>query len=218
MHRTQSGNVLFLILIAVALFAALSYAVTSSTRSGGGSGDAEKRNVDAAALIQYPVSVQVAVQRQILSNNISASNLLFDAPADFGSMTPAQLARQVFHPTGGGAVYQSGWWFGSCDSIRNVGLSGSGANTNLDIMAYKSIPTVTICNEINSKLGLPATSTATQLYSTYQYQPQMTLAFPGICNGGAGFELSQTEFQGAQRGCYQDGDWGYLYYHVLVAR
>ena len=218
MDQTQSGNVLFLILIAVALFAALSYAVTSSTRSGGGSADSEKRNVDAAALIQYPVSVQTAVQRQMLSNNVSASSLYFDPPTAFGSMTAAQLARQVFHPSGGGAIYQSDWWFGSCDGIRDVGTSGSGANAYLDIIAFKNIPSLALCNEINSKLGLPSTSTASMQATNYQYQPQMTVAFPGICNGGAGIEMAQTEFRGSQRGCYQDGDWGYLYYHVLVAR
>ena len=64
----------------------------------------------------------------------------------------------------------------------------------------------------------PSTSAASMQATNYQYQPQMTVAFPGICNGGAGIEMAQTEFRGSQRGCYQDGDWGYLYYHVLVAR
>lgn len=213
--QDNSGNVLFLILVAVALFAALSYAVTQSTRAGGGSADKEKLTTDSASIIQYPVSLQTAVTRQIIANGTDASNLLFDAPSTFGAMTAAQLARQAFHPTGGGAVYQSGWWIGSCDGIRDIGRSGAVANINQDIIASRPV-SLEICKTINTRLGI--TTALPQMYTTYQYSPQMTLAFPGICNGGTGGEITQAEFRGKHQGCYQDGDWGYIYYHVLVPR
>ena len=47
----QRGNILFLILLAVVLFAALSYAVTSSTQGGGRNASAERMSLDASQII-----------------------------------------------------------------------------------------------------------------------------------------------------------------------
>jgi hypothetical protein len=60
--RGQSGNVLFLILIAVALFAALSYAVSNSNR-GSGDVSAQKAAILAASVIQYADSIYGGISR-----------------------------------------------------------------------------------------------------------------------------------------------------------
>jgi hypothetical protein len=65
--RAQNGNVLFLILIAVALFAALSYAVTRSTRSGGKGIAEEKVTIGASRIMQFTALLRSEVQRLRLS-------------------------------------------------------------------------------------------------------------------------------------------------------
>ena len=59
----QSGNVLFLILIAVALFGALSYAVTQSTRSTSGGVDNETQTINTAVFLNYIVAIRTAAAR-----------------------------------------------------------------------------------------------------------------------------------------------------------
>ena len=58
----QKGNALFLILIAVALFAALSYAVTQSGRGGSGI-DKEQAEFVAAKLFNFTTAFQTGVDR-----------------------------------------------------------------------------------------------------------------------------------------------------------
>jgi type II secretory pathway pseudopilin PulG len=81
MHTTNksAGNVLFLILIAVALFAALSYVVTQSTRTSGRDVTAEKAKLVAARYLQKINEYVVAINRLKLSG--SYDQVLFDNSA-----------------------------------------------------------------------------------------------------------------------------------------
>lgn len=65
MKSSQSGNVLFLILIAVALFAALSYVVTQSTRSGQGSISNERAALFTSSFLSYSVAISTRINRLI---------------------------------------------------------------------------------------------------------------------------------------------------------
>lgn len=106
--KREAGNALFLILIAVALFAALSYAVTNSGR---GSGNIDRENFSLAfAEVQDIIGqYQYAMKRVLILNRVQIERLdaRFD-DANFvntnctlgGQSTPGEC--QMFHEDGGG--------------------------------------------------------------------------------------------------------------------
>lgn len=161
----ESGNVLFLILIAVALFAALSYAVTQSTRSGGGSTEREQALLGSSAMTQYPTALRTSVIRMILGGT-GAEQILFNPPSNsFGGETTSEAL--VFHPEGGGAVYQTGqsdvldvgstgtWYFNAQWEVTGIGLDGAGG---ADVIAFLPDVSDAVCRRVNEELGLDLTS------------------------------------------------------------
>jgi hypothetical protein len=237
MYSRNQGNVLFLILIAVALFAALSYAVTQSSRSGGDS-SRETGLLNSASIAQSATAMQTAAMRMTLSG-ISTSSLLFTPPADFGANTE----RYVFHPQGGGATYSEvpaktmgrstpGKWV--VNGRFNISAVGSPL---ADIIAFlPGIPLET-CRDINVRNGLftgatpPGTPTAFAAAQHTVYNLSMSDADTRGSNGQGNISVNaaindaspvsfHANYAGYPVGCFQNGgtDGEYVYYFTLVER
>lgn len=167
-RQSQGGNVLFLILIAVALFAALSYVVTQSTRSGTGSTEREKNILSSAQMTQYPTALRTALIRMVLAGT-GIENIKFNDPDNFGTSVNAE----VFHPSGGGATYQDApadlssagtsqlhWFYNASFFVPGIGLdsdtSGVGISGN-DVIAFLPGVSAGVCKQTNDQLGLKLT-------------------------------------------------------------
>lgn len=235
----ERGNVLFLILIAVALFAALSYAVTQSTRSGSGDASSETNLINSAQLASYPAGVRTAVVRMVIGG-IAVDNLNFDTPANATSA----LEYNVFHPTGGGAVYQvapkdlldpgaSGEWvYSSKYQIENIGQT-TGTDVGNEVIAFLPLVTRNVCKKLNDEVGITTSGGSSDgipgtgdLGATPPGVPVdtegMTYAAPGTAGIGVYLATIGGELAGQPFGCYRVGAVGasaqYVYYHVLVER
>ncbi len=155
----QSGNALFLILIAVALFAALSYAVTQSGR-GGGNIDRETRELNTAQVIQYASSVRTAVDKMRLVSGCSDTDYSFQNSSVAGYVnptSPTDFSCHVFNAGGGGLTWQSpppGINDGSdwvvTGTNRVAGISGT---TALDLVMILPNVDLEVCEIVVSKLG-----------------------------------------------------------------
>lgn len=108
--KAEQGTALFLILIAVALFAALSYAVTQSSR-GSGSVDKELAYLRSSEIVQYGGMIQSAITRLKLANGCLDTQISFENPRDPGMYVnpsaPANKSCHVFDPAGGNVPWKT---------------------------------------------------------------------------------------------------------------
>ena len=110
-YNVENGNVLFIILIAVALFGALSYAVTSSSRGGGKNANQEEMEMEIAKLDQYFALVRNTMIRLQLSNGCGIEQISLETEtwpraaqrtaAASNSNSPEDSSCHLFHKNGG---------------------------------------------------------------------------------------------------------------------
>lgn len=219
----ENGNALFLILIAVALFAALSYAVTQSGR-GGGSIDNEKALILASQTTQYPASIRTAVTRMVITGT-SVGTL------DFATTGLGNTSDEVFSANGGGVAIQpppanstvdpaevwqfldalhatTGWY------IENVGTNTS--TSGRDIVAVLEGVTSGVCSQINRGLGI---TDAVQSNAAVTFTGDGALAYTAGGSANTFGLMYPVGDEVAQPfACYENGasSGNFVYYHGLV--
>lgn len=230
----QRGNILFLILLAVVLFAALSYAVTSSMRGGGPDASSESAVTAASEIINYAVLLETTVQRLRLVNNCALKEISFENSivSGFESNYPrADKSCNLFDAAGGGVSWKtpdSSWFVDSATVSGYTGPGGQykeftfpvtvcvhGAGTGIcdntaatkDLVVGLKYLTQSVCDAINKKLG----------YATISVN-NAALAGNGDFYKGDFFGSGQyaaSALSNRMTACSYNNQTGYTFYHVL---
>jgi hypothetical protein len=217
----ERGNALFLILIAVALFAALSYAITQSGR-GSGTVNKETNIVVSGQVVEEPAAVRTAITRMIITGT-SATAITFTGSG----------ASDVFDPTAGGATdvappsgacttaadcaawYYVGATSGNGIFVQNIGTTASEGLAVLGKVG--SGMTSSVCTQIQKGLGFSSTTPVVQATAVvWQTAGAYSAAAGGSATTVSG-TVASSELAGQAFACFQNGTGGnYTYYHTLI--
>lgn len=159
-NKSEKGNALIYVLIAIGLFAALSFTLSRQTSTGSGEQiDTDRQQLYATQMISTASQLKSAIDQMLFSGS-SIADLNFTLPGDTNFETGSHI-HKVYHPLGGGitppqlasyAIDQTdtdpvaGWYMGS---FNNIDWTESAGN-DVILVAYQ-IPE-TMCGLINEKI------------------------------------------------------------------
>lgn len=224
----ERGNALFMILLGVLLFAALTYAVQQGFRGGNERLSGTRIEALADDIIMTAAGYEKAVNKMI-NNGISENRISFTrASGDGYDLTPASAAtEQVFSISGGGANYLSpandmldtsrsgqsdyGSWlfiddmnvYGLYD-LYNSNVLIDGVNRG-DLIAILPYVRREICARINTRLGISNQSSGAppQEGDNIYLSAKANGTFTMIRNINTSGIISTNTFYGRKAGCFQ---------------
>lgn len=218
----ESGNILIIILITLALLAALTYAVQGSN-SGGSHIDKETLQIRTTEVQRYASELERGIQ-YIMQNGVSEADIRFahvNAHSDYGDLSAdSDKSDQMFHRDGGGAHFRDApsginngdpWEFYGDTAAPDVGSDAA------DLIVVLPNVTQAFCERINAVVGLEGqpTDTVTCINGGAASRFNNTTQFSGSPNNLQENSFSHTP---APQACVQCADDSYHFYHVIMAR
>jgi hypothetical protein len=238
----EKGNILFLILIAVALFAALSYAVTGSSRSGGHTISKDKAKIAAAEIVQYATQLEQAVTRLRVINKCTANQISFDlhqntmktsGGSDYNlnnPYAPSDFSCHVFRPEGGGvaprllpahlvidpALKPSGTLHPQAQLVSATAVQDVGS-PEADLLLWYGSFSAELCMAINEYLGVENLATNPP-EDTFICNSNPFRGVFGNCSANPLGNIPQLAGKRNYCAKWPGQDVYNIYYHVLMVR
>lgn len=244
-YGNESGNALFYILIAVALLAALSYAVSYGSRATVQNLDRDRINLLSSEILEYAGVIANGVS-QLRLRGYKPEYISFESPQTSGNdyigvnCTGTEPECHVFHPSGAGVVWKFvpeqaletahdgstdyGWW--SISGYYDIDEIGTNCadDTCKDLVAYANYLRRDICIAINDLLNV--TNPGGQPPKANGGLDPMAQHFHGTFSSLSGFiegngAADKTAIKGRDAACIahtNPSDPTYMLYQVLIAR
>ena len=233
------GNVLFLILIAVVLFAALSYAVTRSSQSGNEGVEREQAALAASRIFNYTSALSQNLQRMLLIGSVPLEQLDFDSPnrlrAD-GTTYPHDNTLcltdecEVHDVNGGNFAYQdfanisaqlspswaSSWEGPGTWSVNIIKFENQGTDLP-DLVFRMANMDEGVCQVINEKAGADESPAIVNTGETVYFMRGDPTAGLSANDAYTFGDSNDTGLNGATSFC-SDSSLGWVLYSLLLAR
>lgn len=223
--RSEKGNAVIFILLAIALFAALAYTFTRSVQNGQSNMSAGQTRMAAQQILNYASSVEKTVQK-LLSRGCSENDLSFQNSYETYHNYPAAPTEcRVFDPAGGNLTAlkpEASWlmpgeeqvfYYTQGDVLSDIGTTcdtGACAELNLNLW---NIP-LPLCEEINKQLGLNFTTIPTGMLWGCPFSDGTF-----NCNDtNLPTKFNTPELKGVRAVCYFDTNYNYVFNYVLLER
>lgn len=237
--RHQSGNILFLILIAIALLGGLTVLLSRTGSQSDDTGDGEKASIIASEIIGYGANLGSAIQN-LIAKGCSENTISFwndsngdgvESAADeyYNSASPTDRSCHVFHASGAGIKEETfrkkysniikNIRTVSGNQIQDVGKTCAAASCAELILWIRTLGAQNLCNDVNRRNGIVTNTTG---ITGLQDSPMFvgTFTVPAQTLGSA---ANGPTFAGKKIGCYLDTEnsGGVPYqdiYYTLLAR
>lgn len=237
-RKGECGSAIFWIFIMIALFGALTYAMSRGTRTGESSLNSEKNRLYVTEIQEYARAVREAVH-QLKINGCSDTKISFQNSKVSGYTNggaPSDKSCHVFEPDGGGLMYkgaetewldsayeaQSGYrqvFFNGALGVREVGTD----NYTDDLLLIVPFVSQDICLLINEKNNVP-NDDGDPPKEDNTPMADFLVKFVGSYGGGSDIDgygnlFSSNPFANTRQGCTTaSNNDSHYFYQVLIAR